>query len=257
MVADGFFLLIFARGRFGDVYLVMKNNVKTGLALWMSILFLQGLSAQVTPLDQIGDPLSYDLSASIPPNVSQIFSDFRDFDSLALDDFQIEGEDLTIRTVQALIFAQSGFDSFDSVSGYQLSFFDDPSLASMSLSGNIVDESIIAGSSVSRLGDTDFAILTLVGEWELPSEGTYWVGVAPEAPFSVAGQFMLANGGAGVDGGSNGLFVNPENGFGGGTSQVVAADFAYLVSTEAIPEPGVAGLVAVAILFGAGRRRRG
>ena len=192
--------------------------------------------------------------------MSQIFSDFPAFDSLALDDFQIEGEDLTIRTVQVLIFAQNGFDSFESVNGYQLSFFDDPSLASTSLNGNVVDESIAIGSGesmVSRLGITDYGILTLVGEWELPSEGTYWVGVAPEAPVSVAGQFLLANGGAGVDGGSNGLFVNPENGFGEGTSQVVATDFAYLVSTVAIPEPGVGGLMAVAILFGAGRRRRG
>ena len=170
--------------------------------------------------------------------------------------FKSRVSDLTIRTVQALIFAQSGFDNFNSVNGYQLSFFDDPSLASMSLIGNIVDESIIAGSSVSRLGDTDYGILTLVGEWELPSEGTYWIGVAPEAPSSVAGQFLLANGGAGVDGGSNGLFVNPENGFGAGTSQVVATDFAYLVSTVAIPEPGVSGLVAVACFLGVGWRRR-
>ena len=65
MVENRFFLLFFARGRFGDVYVMMKNKIQAGLSFWMGVLCSEGLSAQVTPLDQIGDPLSFDLSASI------------------------------------------------------------------------------------------------------------------------------------------------------------------------------------------------
>lgn len=226
----------------------------------ISVLLL-GLSCAATQaalLNQILTPSDYDASASVEPNVSQIFTDFPNFSSLALDDFEISGADLNVRQVQVLVIAQAGFDSFGSISNYHLNFFDDPSLAGSSLVGNIVSDSISSDNFfVNQVGNSDLALVTLIGEWALPAEGTYWVGVAPEASFSVAGQFSVANGGAsGVDGGSNGFFANPANGFGGGTLEVVPTDFAYFVSPEVVPEPTVGVLFLCAALTGIGRRRR-
>ena len=239
----------------------MTQRVTRNLGAVLGLLLgLLNVRAQEAFLDQILVPTDFDVTASVTPNVSQIFTDFPTFNSLVLDDFEVTGMDLTIRSVQALFVAQSGFESFDSVSGYRLSLFDDPMLAASSLVGNIASVSIPSSSgdfSLEQVGVSDLGLVTLTGEWTVPAVGTYWVGVAPEAPFSVAGQFSVANGGAsGVDGGSNGFFANPSNGFGNGTFQSLPTDFAFLVSSEVIPEPSAGLLVLIGALVGVVRRRR-
>ena len=198
-------------------------------------------------IDQIGDPLQYDISQSLQPNVSQLFPDFVGFDSLVLEDFQVGPDELTVRTVQVLFEAGRGFENFDLVEQYHLAIFDNPNLASTSLLGNIETQVLTVVTdavSVIQVGDSDVGLVTLSGEWDLPAAGQFWVGVAPVAPSSLAGQFFLLNSGAaGVDGGTDGIFANPEEGFGAGSLLTVAADFAVLVSTEPIPEPSTGLLV--------------
>jgi len=238
----------------------MKNIARILILALSQGLGLTASLQGVTLIDQIGDPTTFELADSVFPNVSQIFSDFPAFDSLVLEDFEIDGEDLTVRSVQVLFFAQNGFASFDLVSEYRLGFFDDPSLASDSLLGNVASVSLPSLSEqviVSRVGEGASGLVTLLGEWELPESGQYWVGVAPVAANSVAGQFFLANGGEGaMAGGANGIFVNPDEGFGQGTSQDVATDFAVLVSTERIPEPNTVVFVSFFAALGLCSRRR-
>jgi hypothetical protein len=195
-------------------------------------------------LDQIGTLSEYDLNAGTGPTASQVFTDFPDFSSLVLEDFTVTADELEITDVAALFRAQGGFAKFADVDGYALQIFSNPSLAAAGLGGDVASLIVLAGSgaSVTQVidsgGSFEYGLVSLETSVFLPSAGQYWIGVAPIAASSVAGQFRLMNSGASDPvnpGGTDARLANPGEGFGLGALSIVNLDHAY--SVNAVPEP--------------------
>ena len=100
--------------------------MKRSTVLLPTLLILMahpGQSALV--IDQIGDPGLYNFAASIT-FTSQIFSDFPDSDSMAIDDFTVTGSQLRLTGVSALFEARAGIASFDSIPEYLVNIYTNP-----------------------------------------------------------------------------------------------------------------------------------
>lgn len=200
-------------------------------------------------LDQIGNVSTYNLNAGSGPTPSQVFTDFPDFSSIVLEDFTVTADELEITDVAALFRAQGGFAKFGDVDGFALEIFSNPSLAATGLGGDVANLVFVAGSgtSVTQVMDSggsfEYGLVSLETSVFLPGAGQYWIGVAPVAASSVAGQFRLMNSGASspvTPGGADARLANPGDGFGLGTLSIVNLDHAY--SVTAVPEPVSAAL---------------
>lgn len=213
-------------------------------------------------LDQIGTLSEYDLDAGSGPTANQVFTDFPDFSSLVLEDFTVTADQLEITDVEALFRAQGGFAKFADVDGYALQIFSNPALAAAGLGGDVASLILLAGSgaTVTQVidpgGSFEYGLVSLETSVFLPSAGQYWIGVAPVAASSVAGQFRLMNSGASnpvTPGGTDARLANPGEGFGLGALSIVNLDHAY--SVNAVPEPASA-ILAIAGFSMLLRRRR-
>ena len=215
-------------------------------------------------LDQIGDELIYDPSSEMSPSISQVqvFPEFSTFDSIVLDDFTVSAGELTLNSIEALVRAGSGFGSFSNIEEFQLSIFTGSSPDGSTVEGNIANLLFDPGDfsvTVTQIGTTDVALISLSTNIVLPSAGTYWVGLAPVASNSVAGTFYVLNNGQsspGSPGNSNGSFLNPGQGFGGDSFTATSFDFAYRVTATAVPEPTGSSLLAIGLVGLVFRRRK-
>jgi hypothetical protein len=209
-------------------------------------------------MDQILNPQTYNSAATHGINASQIFSDFPTYSSMALDDFYVTSGELRLSRLSSLMLASAGFPAFSRVTSYQISIFSDPSLAQAGLLGDVANLLMSPGSGVTvtqinggSLGLVDFDV-----DIQLPSNGSYWLGISAVAEMASSGQFFVRdNGAAGpsAPGGKNGLFVNPGLGFARGKWIAANTDYAYRII--AVPEPSalLLGLCAAPLLC---RRRR-
>lgn len=213
-------------------------------------------------IDQIGTVASYDLNSGPGPTPSQIFTDFPDYSCMVLEDFAVTAEQLEVTHVSALFRAQGGFVGFQSVNAYALSFFSDPALASVGLSGDIASLMVLSGAGVTVTpvidggGTHEYGLVSLNVNVLLPSAGQYWVGLSPVSASSVSGQFLLLNSGAADPmsaGNAISRFANPGDGFGLGEISAINLDHAY--SVTAIPEPSFE-LLAIPCVFGWLYRRK-
>ena len=225
----------------------------------MLLLAVPGPVNATVVSNQVGTLLDYDFDASTAPNASQIITDFSGFDSMAVDDFTVTGPELRLTNILALFEARGGFESFGAVAGYRVSIFSDPALAGSSLLGDTASVLISLGPdvTVTPADGGDHGLVNLPVDILLPTAGTYWLGVAPVASKSVAGQFYLQNSGAKgpiFSGGSDGFFANPDEGYGVGPLTEANLDFAYVV--QIVPEPAAAGLLVIGSLGLLMRRRR-
>ena len=189
-------------------------------------------------LDQIGNEWTFDLGATGSPNASQFFTDFAGFDAMAIDDFSVGSEQLRVVSVTSLFQAAEGTSRFAALDGYQVSIFSDPAIAAGNLDGDIASIFVGNGSaSLDLLGDGVTGLVSLDLDLQLPSEGTYWLGVSPVSALGVTGQFFIHNNGADspAPGNENGMFANPGGAFGAGSLSDTQLDFAYRV--RAVPEP--------------------
>ncbi|MEP4079814.1 hypothetical protein [Haloferula sp.] len=205
-------------------------------------------------LDQIGDELIYDPSSEMSPSVSQVFTDFPDFSSIALDDFAVAASELRLESIEALVRAGNGFSSFSLVEEFQLSIFTGSSPDGSTLEGDVANLLFDPGDfsvTVTQIGSTDVALISLSTNIVLPSAGSYSVGLASVASNSGAGTFYVLNNGQsspGLPGNSDGIFLNPDQGFGGDAVTGTNFDFAYRVTATAVPEPAGGSLLAVGLL---------
>jgi hypothetical protein len=234
------------------------KRIVTGVLLTLACgAALPESAAGAVVMDQIGQVNAYGYGVS--PTISQIFTDFTGYDCMGIDDFTVSGSELRITHVSALVQAGGGFAGFQNVTGYQLSIFSSPAEAAASLTGNVANLLLVAGSgaSVTQINGGDVGLVDLVVDILLPAAGTYWVGISPVAADYLAGRFYLqydGTQGAATPGNDNGRFASPDDGFGTGTMLPMTVDFAYAVT--AVPEPAASLL---GILGGCGwlcRRRR-
>lgn len=215
-------------------------------------------AASTVVMDQILNPWEYDSSATLGVNASQIYSDFQTFSAMALDDFEVESGDLRLSRLTVLMLAGSGFASFGTVTGYQISIFSDPKLAGASLLGDVASTLIGqgAGVNVTRINGSDLGLVDFDIDIELPEEGTYWLGISVVGSLAGSGQFFIRDNGANgvVDpGGKNGFLANPGEGFERGVLITANTDYAYRIT--AVPEPSCTmfALLAAPLVL---RRRR-
>lgn len=227
------------------------------------LLFSTGSLHGALVLDQIGDPLAYDLELPAAPAISQIFTDFPDFSSMVIEDFNVASGGYEITRVSALFQAQAGFTAFQGVSGYALSIFSDPSLAASGLAGDVASLVVSAGSgaSVTQIIDPDntgeYGLVSLDVSVLLPVAGTYWVGVAPVSAVGVTGQFSVVHDGAAgstLPGPAGSRWANPQDAFDLGTITTLTREFAY--SVTAVPEPSTTMLPLVSPALLLLRRRK-
>lgn len=240
------------RQAIGSIWLENNDFTMTRFLPITLALALAGISSSggAVVANQVGDLARYDFGSSAPPNASQIFTDFAGFDSMAVDDFTVTGPELRIMSVSGLFEARAGFASFAAVSGYQVSIFSDSSMAGSSLLGDTASRLVPLGSATSilQVGGGDHGLVSLAVDIVLPKAGTYWLGIAPVSSKAVTGQFFLQNGGADGPPGpgeANGVFSNPEEGYGIGPLTEANLDYAYLVTL--VPEPATTGLLAIGV----------
>lgn len=234
--------------------------MKRSTVLLPTLLILMahpGQSAMV--MDQIGDADLYNTAASIT-FTSQIFSDFPNSDSMALDDFTVTGSQLRVTGVSALFEARAGIGSFNSIPEYRINLYTNPMDAGLSPLDTSAALSLLVPSgpavSMNPIGATNFGVLALEVDIVLPGAGTYWIGVAPVTAKAVHGELYIQNNGMSggpTPGGINGYFANPGEELGFGKISAQPVDFAYAVTV--VPEPLAPGLFAISGLFLLRRQR--
>ncbi|NNC90460.1 MAG: hypothetical protein HKN82_18545 [Akkermansiaceae bacterium] len=228
------------------------------LLLVFTVAGLPARGAAVFP-GAIPDPATFDPSEAVTPNVSQIFTDFPGFSSMSIDDLAVAATQRRIVNVTTLLRAQGGFPSFQEVTGYQVSVFSDPAAAGAGLEGDIASVLLAPGAGVSVIPfapaiSDEYGLVSLNLDILLPTAGTYWLGVAPVAASTVAGQFFTHNSPSGIPASpGNARFANPGGGFAVGPLTLIGAELAQEVVL--IPEPAAGLLLIVAALAGFHRRR--
>ncbi len=209
------------------------------LTNFLLILFTVSSAYAASVINQIHHVSADDLSILPNPFPSQIFSDFPLSSSMVLEDFAVTNAELKITKVSALFRAINGFDSFQDVTSIHVSVFDDLTLASTTLEGNIANEQlslaeailitkVVDGSGTYEYGRVDIEIVIT-----LPTPGKYWIGIAPEATSDK--QFFLQSATPAVSGGQNAQFANPGGGFAVDPLLNVGHDASYAIT--AVPEP--------------------
>lgn len=223
---------------------------RLALACLACILTTDPIARAASVIDQIGalaTAASYDFSTLPEPSVSQIFPDFPDSSSAALENFTVTSSQLNVTEVGVVFRALGGFEDFSNLDGFLLNIFSDVSLAGTSLQGNVASLTINAGSnlSITEIVDTSgfhsYGLLRFTLDLDLPEPGEYWIGVSPVSNAETLGQFMLLASPVAGLGVPDARLANPGNGFGVGTLSLT--DNHHAVSVTAVPEPGAALLL--------------
>lgn len=240
-----------------------KPNARVWLLAFLGFISQSANGAVV--LDQIGSVGDYDLGSGSSHSISQIFTDFPDFDSAVLEDFSVTSSQLQVNNVSALFKALGGFTAFQDVEAYALNFYSDPNLAATSLTGDIASLLVVAGGGamvtevVEASHTAEFGLVSLATDLTLPGAGTYWVSISPRSANSQTGQFEVMAGGASgpvTTGSADAVLATPRDGFGQGAFTTVQKGYAYSVTV--VPEPSSAWyclITASACLLWRGRRR--
>lgn len=231
----------------------------------LSVLAVLASSAHaVSVLNLIGDLNAYRFGIGPNPVPSQLYADFPAYDCMVVEDFRLTASLLHISEVSALFFAQTGFQSFSAVQGYELNIYSSEELAAQHLAGDLVHRFLpSSGASVTQVVDPatgdEYGMVTLEVSAQLPAAGVYWIGIAPRAQLSAVGDFRLApansSGTTNTAGENNARWNNPGQGFGGPPSAPLEADFAYAVN--AVPEPSLPLLSLMALATLTVQRQRG
>lgn len=213
-------------------------------------------------LDQIGNASAYILGPGLASAPSQIVSDFPASSSMVLDDFTVSTAGLRISSISGLFRAENGFAKFSNLTAYSIAIFSAPGLAATSLTGDIANLQVMAGSGVSVAlitgppGSFDYGLVSLAVDIPLATAGTYWLGIAPQTN-STIGDFRLLSNGAHVPvppGNSDAKLANPGLELGAGALSSLGTDSAYAVAI--IPEPAAGFLCVIGSMGFFLRRRR-
>ena len=228
----------------------------------IATFFLIHSAESAVVLDQIGNANTYILGPGLASAPSQIVADFPDSSSMVLDDFTVTTTGLRISSISALFRAENGFASFSNLTAYSIAIFSAPGLAATSLTGDIANLQVMAGSgvSVARItgppGGFDYGLVSLAVDIPLAAAGTYWLGIAPQTN-STIGDFRLLSNGAYVPvppGNNDAKLANPGLELGAGALSSLGADYAYAVAT--VPEPAAGLLWIIGSIRFLLRRRR-
>ena len=239
-------------------------------ALGLSLLAVGALSARADfLLNQInpGGELSASpfLSPGLNWTATQVFTDIPSYSCMVIEDFSVvSGVSLT-KAHLAFEFPSAGSSDLSAADGWKFSVWS--SLTGARASGDSLNQNTAATALVSQanatltplVGSNQFLVtLDLSGYGLTLAPGNYSFGISVEGAFTFGQIFALASA---VDGGGNGYFINPGEGFGAGPSVATPNNYAYALEASAIPEPGTfAGLTAgasLAVAFCLRNRRTG
>lgn len=176
-----------------------------------------------------------------------------------VDDFAADASQTQIGLVEAAMATRAGsfVDLWAQVTGFRVEIYSSLAAATGNLTGDVASVLVSsANATVTPLGagwPTSSSIVSLPVNINLPSSGTYYVGVMGVldggANNDIVGVFNNTTNG----GGGNGTMVNPGGGWGlGGNMMDTNADAGYRLT--AVPEP--ASMIALGIGAAALLRRR-
>jgi hypothetical protein len=242
----------------------MRNK----LFLTLAVAAMASASQAVVVLDQ----LDFVEANQFTSATSQDFETAQNaFDIIAIDDFTVTAGQLQLTRIEAIVNGFNGFAAANYTNGvlvhYRVEVYSAPANAGANMTGNIGSQVVLPGSAtLNNLGWSGNYVnarhLVLPISINLPSAGTYWIGIAARMDFA-GGQFGI-NATNTALGNQNGTHANPGGGFGfsGNVQQGFPDEFANIQQRDleyrlhAVPEPGsmiALGLGAAAVLA---RRRR-
>lgn len=210
------------------------------VALFLSAAVFPCTARATVVLDLIGDVSAYTF-AGPDPVPSQMFTDYPAYNCAVLEDFTVSSSERVISTVSIVFLAQGGFEQFQNVTHFEMNIYSAPARAGESLSGDVASQWFAAGA-ITRVtdptGSGEFGKVDLNVNIALPAAGTYWLGVSPQSPVAVTGQFLVANANPSAPGPrhANATLANPGLGFGIGALSILDGSYAYAVTV--VPEPG-------------------
>lgn len=201
--------------------------------------------------DQIGSDPGDVLNA---PAASQFFSatppDPSPNDIGALDNFAVSGAG-QLTQFQAVAGSQSGMNTFNAVTSWTLQIYSSASAAGNSLYGDVASVDNLS-ATVTPYGGFHMVTLDLTAANINLADGEYWIAAIPY--LSVPGE-QIWMGTTFINDGPSGTghYQAAPNGAWPFTLEHRDHNLAYRIS--AVPTPGALGLLAMAGLFGARRRR--
>ena len=202
-----------------------------------------------TVMDQIGNMDGSDTMGGAW-SASQDFDAYDAYDIIAVDNFTLGGT-TSLTSISAILGGWNGYGGMAGISGYVVSIFSSLDAVGASIYGDVAamsfDSATVSGDWAG-IGDHisfDLGGLSL-------GAGEYYVGVV------AVNSFAGGNGQTGIDqssiGDGSGAQGNANGGFGFGPYQETGANYAYSLSSGAIPAPGALALLGIAGI--AARRRR-
>jgi hypothetical protein len=199
------------------------------LACSLSVCTFVSLTLAAEPvvlLDQVGDDNGSSIDASNTLS-SQIFgAQFEAYDIAAIDDFVNDA--VTVTRVEAAISGWNGYQMVSGILGLQLSFYDTPGDAAVSLIGSVGQRFDGTPATSATWAGSSSDLVIVEGQWTLP-EGTHHVALIPINEFSTNGQCGAAQS---IRGDGLCWQANPNGGYGFGGLQEVMANVAYRVTGE-------------------------
>jgi hypothetical protein len=188
---------------------------------------------------------------------------FSQFDANVVDDFTISGGATRLTRFEAVVWGfQPQFTGFGSVDSWSLEIYSSVAAAAGDLVGDVASEvflpaDVLLGGTVNGIANTALLTIELAGRDIVLPDDQYWIGVIPRMDLAEGQIAVFTSQFAGAFPGGNDTYqVNPDGGYGFGSSVLRQQNAAYNLEGNQVPEPGAFLLTGTALALVALRRRK-